>query len=209
MISNEAILEALNFRHACKIFDESKKILDENMDILLQSARLSPSSFGMEHWRLLMIEDKDLREKLRLSCWNQPQITTASCVMVILAKTDDVSNPNYIRKMFERKNLDADAIELYMKKYSQFIEQKISSNSLFEWSARQCYILASQIALSGAMMGIDSCYIEGFVKNEVEEMLEIDTEKEQVALIMTFGYRLNPQPEKKYRLDMNEIVKIR
>jgi len=149
-----------------------------------------------------------LKEKLRLSCWNQPQITTASHVIVILAKTHDVCDETYIKKMFERKGLDEQSVNLYIHKYQQFIEPKIKEKSIFEWSARQCYILASQMALSGAMIGIDSCYIEGFVKDEVQKLLSIDTTKEEVALIMTFGYRALAQPEKKYRLEMSEIMEI-
>jgi Nitroreductase len=71
--SKEDILEAFHERHACKLFDDKKKIPKEDFDFLLEIGRLSPSSFGMEHWKFLVITSQDLKEKLRPVCWNQPQ----------------------------------------------------------------------------------------------------------------------------------------
>jgi len=84
--SKEDILKAFHERHACKLFDDKKKIPKEDFDFLLEIGRLSPSSFGMEHWKFLVITSQDLKEKLRPVCWNQPQITTCSHLVAYLAK---------------------------------------------------------------------------------------------------------------------------
>lgn len=75
----------MNFRHACKIFDENQKISDENMHHVLEVGRKSQSSFCMEAWKFLVITNEALKEKLRPFCWNQPQITTCSHLVVVLA----------------------------------------------------------------------------------------------------------------------------
>jgi len=80
--------EAMAFRHACKIFDESKKISDEKMHYILEAGRTSPSSFGMEAWKFLVVMNEELKAKIRLLCWNQPQITTCSHLVIVLAGGD-------------------------------------------------------------------------------------------------------------------------
>ena len=90
MSKKDDFLKIMNFRHACKIFDESKKISDDDMHHILEVARTSPSSFGMEAWKFLVITNDTLREELKPFCWNQPQITTCSHLVVVLAGIDSV-----------------------------------------------------------------------------------------------------------------------
>jgi nitroreductase len=86
----KTFMEAMDFRHACKIFDDTKKVSSEDMNYILEAGRKSPSSFGMEPWKFLVITNDDLKEKLKPFCWNQPQITTCSHLVVILAAIDAV-----------------------------------------------------------------------------------------------------------------------
>jgi len=88
MGKKEEFLEMMDFRHACKIFDESKKISDKDMHYILEVARKSPSSFGMEAWKFLVITNDALREKLKPFCWDQPQVTTCSHLVIVLAGID-------------------------------------------------------------------------------------------------------------------------
>ena len=80
------IEDIMNFRHACKIFDETKKISDENIKTIMQCAVKSPSSFGMEPWKFLVITNDKLKQKLKPYCWDQVQITSCSHLVVCLAK---------------------------------------------------------------------------------------------------------------------------
>lgn len=79
-------LEIMKFRHACKIFDENKKIGKADFDAILQAGILAPSSTGLEQWDFLVVQNKALREQIREKSWNQPQITSCSHLVVILAK---------------------------------------------------------------------------------------------------------------------------
>ena len=83
-------LEILKFRHACKIFDESKKISAGEFDFILEAGRLSPSSTGLEQWDFLVVQNKELREKIKAVSWNQAQITSCSHLVVILAKVKEI-----------------------------------------------------------------------------------------------------------------------
>src|SRR5690242_18167230 len=99
----EEFLRALQFRHACKVFDEKRALARTDLDYILEAGRLSPSSLGLEPWRFLVIEDKALRRDLRPACWNQSQVTTASALIVILAlKSELKPGTGYAKRMLRR-----------------------------------------------------------------------------------------------------------
>ena len=194
-------LEAMEFRHACKLFDESRKIGDEDFNYILECGRLSPSSFGMEPWRFLVVTDEQKKRDLRPLCWNQKQITTCSHLIIIVADKAAVQNEAYIEAMFARRGLDPEATRAYIERYKSFLaEQDISC-----WTKKQCYIAAANMMTGAAYKKIDSCPIEGFEKERVEEYLGLDPKDREVALIVTFGYRAKPQPPK-HRLPLDSIV---
>lgn len=200
--------DALKFRHACKIFDENKKIAKEDMLEILEANRLSPSSFGMEGWKLLVITNNELRAKLRPYCWNQAQITTCSHLVIVLGAIDALKSTSKTPLLrLARRGLDKDALNGYIKKYNAFVDAMGSDENIFAWSAKQTYIAAANMMTQAAILGIDSCPMEGFEKKRVEEILELDIKKYQVSLILAFGYRLNEQPEK-HRVALEEIVEF-
>ncbi|WP_281951743.1 NAD(P)H-dependent oxidoreductase [Nitrosophilus kaiyonis] len=209
MNRKDEFLKMMYFRHACKIFDENRKIPKEDFDFILECARLSPSSFGMEPWRFLVITDQNLKDKLKPLCWNQKQINTCSHLVIIKAQKEILKpDSDYVKKMFNRRELPKEKIEAYLKRYKDFMQDKLDNEKLFCWSSKQCYIAAANMVDSAAFIGIDSCMIEGFEKDKVEELLNIDTKKEEIALLITFGYRVKPAPEKK-RLSLEEIVEYK
>ncbi|WP_151901229.1 NAD(P)H-dependent oxidoreductase [Sulfurimonas hydrogeniphila] len=202
-------MDAMNFRHACKIFDETKKISDEDMHFILECGRKSPSSFGMEAWKFLVITNEDLKAELRPACWNQVQITSCSHLVVILAGIESLKpESGEVKKRFSRRNMPQESLDMYMDLYAKHLEKTLSSDeNIYCWSARQTYIAAANMMTGAAYTGIDSCPIEGFEKEKVEDILGLDTKKFQVAMVLPFGYRLNPQP-KQIRLPFDEVVEF-
>ena len=98
--------ESLGFRHACKIFDENKKISNEDINYILEAARRSPSSFGMEAWKFLVITNEALKAKLRPVCWDQVQITSCSHLVIVLAGIESVKPESGIpKKRFARRDM--------------------------------------------------------------------------------------------------------
>ncbi|MCR4941467.1 MAG: NAD(P)H-dependent oxidoreductase [Campylobacter sp.] len=201
-------LEMMNFRHACKIFDESKKIKKADFDFILEAGRLSASSTGLEHWDFLVIQNENLRQKIRPLCWNQVQITSCSHLVIILAKIADVkSDSDYVAAMIKRrgdKTPEEHAARVAF--YKNFIDSNFNSDEkLFQWSHEQCMIAATNMTNAAASLGIDSCFIEGFDRAGLGDLLGLDPKKHRVAIALPFGYRLNPQPPK-LRREMNDIL---
>jgi nitroreductase len=201
--------KALSFRHACKIFDETKKISDEEIHYILEAGRKSPSSFGMEGWKFLVITNETLKETLRPACWNQVQITSCSHLVIILAAIENVKPSSGLpAKRFNRRPLKPEQIENYIKLYSDHLSHTLSSDEhIYEWTARQTYIALGNMMTAAAYVRIDSCPIEGFDKQKVEEILDLDTSKWQVSVLVPFGYRLNEQSEQ-LRLPFEEVVEF-
>ncbi|WP_295053305.1 NAD(P)H-dependent oxidoreductase [Sulfuricurvum sp.] len=202
-------LSAMAFRHACKQFDTEKQIPEQEFDSLLEVARTSPSSFGMEPWRMIVVRKPALRKALKSACWNQAQITDCSELVIFTTDNDTVrSGTVYVRKMFERRGLSAEAVDTYMGVYKNYLEPIECDEVLLEnWTAKQCYIPLANMMTYAATLKIDSCPIEGFDKESVEAILDLEYGR-SVAVICAFGYRVNPQSEQK-RLDLKQIVEYR
>jgi len=201
--------KAMDFRHACKLFDETKKITDDQMHFILEAGHKSPSSFGMEPWKFLVITNEELKAKLRPVCWDQPQVTTCSHLVVILAAIDAVKVESGIpMKRFARRDMPQEKKDFYINLYANHLKETLSSDAnVYSWTARQCYIAAGNMMTAAAFIGIDSCPIEGFEKEKVEAVLELDTSKYQVAMVLPFGYRINPQSTQ-LRVPFNEAVEF-
>ena len=207
----KTFMEAMDFRHACKIFDETKKISDEDMKFILEVARKSPSSFGQEGWKFLVITNEELKAKLRPFCWDQPQVTTCSHLVVILAAIDAVKPESGVPALrFARREMPQEKKDFYNKLYKDHLTvTKVldSDENVYSWTARQTYIAAGNMMTAAAIKGIDSCPIEGFEKAKVEEVLGLDTKKFQLSMVLPFGYRINPQSTQ-IRLPFEEVVEF-
>ena len=152
------------------------------------------------------MQNKELREKIKAVSWNQVQITSCSHLVVILAKIKEVKvGSSYIDKMIARradKNIEAIAARQKFFLLSNF---KNDDELTFQWSHEQCMIAATNMMNAAASLGIDSCPMEGFDRHALNEILGLDESEKRVAIVVPFGYRLNPQPEK-LRRQRAEVV---
>lgn len=216
MATKEDILAAFKFRHACKQFDPEKKIADQDFDFILETGRLSPSSFGFEPWRFVVIQNPELREKLKGVTWGaQGQLPTASHFLAILCRKGDMRfDSAYIDHfMCKVQKLPDEVVERKRGRYQKFQESDFNllenPRAMLDWACKQAYIALGNMMTAAAMIGIDSCPIEGFdVKNAEAVLAEagvLDIEKFGLAVMVAFGYRINPQPVKT-RQAMEEIV---
>ena len=206
MISKQDILHAFTFRHACKTFDPARKIPDADFRFILETGRLSPSSFGYEPWRFLVVQDMALREKLRTVSWGaQGQFPTASHVVALLARKDDMRpGSDYTEHMMrDVHRMSDEAIARRHRFYPQFHESDFrlqDPRALFDWSCRQAYIALANMMTAAALIRIDSCPIEGFNQQAAEAILAeaglLEGGRFGLAVMVAFGYRINPQPAK-------------
>jgi nitroreductase len=201
--------KAMDFRHACKIFDENKKISTDEIRYILEAGRKSPSSFGLEGWKFLVITNTALKEKLRPACWNQVQITSCSHLIVLLAEIEGAKvESGKPAKQLGRRGMDDETLKGYIELYAKHLANTLKKDqSIYEWTARQTYIAGANMMTAAAFIGIDSCPIEGFEKEKVEEILELDTTKWQVSMLLPLGYRLNEQSTQ-LRLPFEEVVEF-
>ncbi len=201
--------KVLQYRHSCKQFDENNKIPKENLDFILDAGRRSASSFGMEPWKFLVVQDQNLKQKIRPFCWDQPQITTCSDLVIILAKIEELKpKGDYVKKMFSRRPISQERIDAYIELYGNHLKDTMSSDeNIYCWSARQCYIALSNMMNAAAAVGVDSCAIEGFEKENVEKVLKLDTSKYQLAVMLPLGYRVKEQPTQ-VRRDFDDVVEF-
>lgn len=206
MDNKKLFLEAMNFRHACKLFD-GKKIPAEDLEFILEAGRLSPSSFGIEQWKFVVVQNEALKKEIEKVSWNQPQISTCSDLLIILARKDVRSSDVYTQKQLSRWGLTEDAFKGLMGIYKGWVDGR-DDHTIEMWSEKQCYIAAGNMMSAAALIGIDSCPIEGFDYAKVDALLGIDTAVYQSALVIPFGYRANEQ-RGKHRLSLNEVVEFK
>ena len=214
----KSFLDAMKFRHACKVFDENKKISTEDFDYILETGRLSPSSFGFEPWQFLVVQNENLREKLKEFTWGgKGQLPTCSHYVIILSRKKDsmVYNSKYITHMMKDiQKLPNEIVELKSGFYENFQKSDFNligdDRAMFDWATKQTYIALGNMMTAAAYIGVDSCPIEGFdmekMTNFLEEDLNIDTEEFGVSCMVAFGYR-KEEPREKTRQDINDITK--
>lgn len=216
MINKEQVLNAFHFRHACKLFDADKKISTSDMDYILETARLSPSSFGFEPWHFVIVQSKELREKLKDNAWGATaKLETASHFVVCLAMKEPFTqfNSEYILDFMKTvQRLPENIVEQKRNTFQLFQQNDFDltdDRKLFDWASKQTYIAMGNMMTAAALIGIDSCPIEGFNQEITERILKndlgIDTEKYGVSYMLAFGYRVN-NPGPKTRRPINEIV---
>jgi len=217
-MNKQEILSAFNFRHACKIFDTEKKISDEDINFILETARLSPSSFGFEPWHFVVVQNKGLREKLKEQAWGATaKLDTAS--HIVLGLTMRSSQTKYdsdyiINFMRDVQQLPENVVEGKGKMFETFQKSDFDltdDRKLLDWATKQNYLAFANMMTSAALIGIDSCPMEGFNPKISEKILkeetDIDMKKYALSYIVAFGYRVN-EPSKKTRRSLNEVVTI-
>ncbi len=211
-MTNEELIEKLNWRYAVKRFDATRKISDDDWKTLEDALILSPSSYGLQPWKFYVVTDENVKKELLPHAWNQPQIVEASHLIVIAAKQN--ANPNdiekYVNRVMEVRGTKAE--DLAMLKGMMLNSQKMAIESGFinEWSARQCFIALGNIMTSAAMLGIDACPMEGFIPPEFDRVLGIKEDGFASVVVCAVGYRSSEDwlaKLPKVRYENNELVK--
>lgn len=191
MTTPSDLLSALNWRYACKVFDPTKKIPAETWAALEESLVLTPSSFGMQPWKFLVIQDAELREQLVPHAWRQRQVADASHLVVMTvpkAMTEAHIDANILR-MTEVRGGTADALMGFRKMVTGFRDGLEAKSELQQWAKLQAYIALGQFMLAAAMLGVDSCPMEGFVPEKFDEILGLDAQGLTATVLCPVGYR--------------------
>ena len=209
-LSPEQTLDALKWRYATKQFDAGRKIPDQSWKVIEESLVLTPSSFGLQPWKFIVVEDHELREKLLTESWNQTQVTDASHFVVLSSRTDltteDIDRWLECMAMVQGKSMEDLAP---LKGMIGGFAERMSSEERREWNVRQSYIALGQLMAVAAVMGIDACPMEGISASAYDRLLGLENSGYATVVACALGYR--DEGDKyastpKARFDVDEVI---
>ncbi|PKP24935.1 MAG: NAD(P)H-dependent oxidoreductase [Bacteroidetes bacterium HGW-Bacteroidetes-2] len=183
-------IENLNWRYATKKFDTNKKVSHQDLELLKDVIQLSASSYGLQPYKVLLIEDKETRKKLQVAAWGQSQITESSHLFVFANNTNfnDSHIDTYIQNVSKTRNLNIEDL----KGYADFMKSKISpltSQAKENWTAKQSYIALGNLLSAAAFLKIDACPMEGFEADAINKILDLEKAGFKTTFLVTIGYR--------------------
>ncbi|MFA6502685.1 MAG: NAD(P)H-dependent oxidoreductase [Candidatus Paceibacterota bacterium] len=186
----QSIIQALTWREATKKFNTEKKLTEEQLDTLLEAARLSPSSFGLQPWNLIVVSDPEVRTKLREVSWNQPQITEASRLFVFAAQmpTPELVDA-FVANISATRGTPLESLAGLSQMIKGSLEGKSETERL-EWAKKQAYLALGVTLTSAAVLGIDACPMEGFDPAKYDEILGLTERGLHTTVIMAVGFRI-------------------
>lgn len=189
-ITTDQLLASLRWRYATKQFDASRKIPAETWAALEESLVLTPSSFGLQPWKFLIVETPAVRAKLLPDSWNQAQVTEASHFVVLTARTDltTADIDAWVSRLSEIQGRPSDALAPLRGMIVGFAET-MSEEERHAWNVRQVYIALGQLMASAAALGIDACPMEGISKSAYDRILGLENSGYATVVACALGYR--------------------
>lgn len=203
------ILDAMKWRYAVNKYD-AKKLTDEQIDTLLQSVILSPSSYGLQPWRFIVVTNPDARAKLQEVGYNQTKISESSHLVVFAVEKNinDTLVDIFIKSVSDTRGMPVDAL----KGYSDMIKGTVNSRTpeqRIEWATRQVYLALGVLIASAASMGIDVSPMEGFDSKKFDEILGLEALGLESKVIASVGFRAADDEHahfKKVRFPKEKVV---
>lgn len=204
---------ALRWRYATKQFDPQQKLPAELWQTLLDSLVLAPSSFGLQPWKFIVIDDPGLRETLQSLSWGQPQVTEADRMIVLTARTDlsqqDIDR--WIHFLADSQGTPREALDGLHKVLSGFVAG-LDQPATHDWCVRQLYLALGQLMTTAAMLGVDTCPLEGIDPAGYDRTLGIEDSGYATAVVCVLGYR--DQNDKyaaktKVRYPAEDLIEVR
>lgn len=190
-LTPDLLLQQLQWRYATKKFDPSRKIPDDLWQALEQSLVLAPSSFGLQPWKFFVVQNPEVRQQLVEHSWGQTQVVEASHLVVLTIKKDVDANfvDRYIERTAEVRQVPLDSLEKFSEVIKGFLVQPPYPLDLNAWSARQLYIALGFFMASAALLGIDTCPMEGLNPAKYDEILGLAEQGYATVAACPAGYR--------------------
>lgn len=190
LTSPEAILTALRWRYATKTFDASRQIAADVWAALEESLILTPSSFGLQPWKFLIVESPEIRAQLQAQSWGQSQVTEASHFVVFAARTDVSSDDiaSWVKRLAEVQGTPVEVLEPMKQMIDGFVGS-MPLEARHAWNVRQIYIALGQFMTAAAILGIDTCPMEGLDASAYDKILGLEGTGHATAVACAVGYR--------------------
>jgi nitroreductase len=188
-VNNETIVRQLNWRYATKKFDPNRKIQAPDWRTLEQALVVSPSSYGLQPWKFFVVENPDVRAKLRAAAFNQPQLTDASHLVVFARRKDfgvaDIDR--HVARIAQVRDVPAESLEGFRKAMLGTAQRPQEQTDA--WVSRQVYIALGHFLATAALLGVDACPMEGFDAAQYDRILDLPAQGYHAQVLAAAGYR--------------------
>jgi nitroreductase/dihydropteridine reductase len=182
-------IESLQWRYATKKFDSEKNLDKSQLELLAQAFNLTATSYGLQPCRLVIVQDQDLKEKMVPLSYGQLQVKDASAVLVICTTAVDA---NYVKDYFSIVKKERNTPDEVIQPFQDFLANTFSKKEVVEteqWAKNQAYLILGNLLTVCAQQQIDSCPMEGFVPEQVDQLLGLEEQGLKSILLLPVGYR--------------------
>jgi len=190
-ITGESLLQQLNWRYATKKFDPTKTISAADWAVLEEALVLTPSSYGLQPWKFIVVTDPALKAKLRPASWNQSQVEDCSHLVVLAAKKDitEVDVDKFVARLAEVRGTTIESLAGYKGFMMGDLVNGPRHAIIHEWAARQTYIALGNLMTAAAMLGVDACPFEGIEPAKYDAILGLEDSGYATISACPLGYR--------------------
>lgn len=198
------IIDNLKWRYAVKKFDTNKNLTQEQLNLLKEAFNLTATSYGLQPLKLVVVENKEIQEKLVPHSWNQQQVVQVSHLLVICVK--DKYTPKEVETYFNLVQQIRNTPDDVINPFKEFLTAEIAKKTqeeLFMWNKNQAYIALGNLLTVCAMQQIDSCPMEGFNPEKYDEILQLTERNLKSVLVLPVGFRA----EDDYMKDLKKVRK--
>jgi len=190
IIAPASLLETLQWRYATKKFDSEFQIPQEQREALMQTLRLTPSSFGLQPWKFVVVENPALRQSLKPASHNQDQIVEAS-LLLVLCRPEEFGKEDvhrYVRSVAQARRQPLDALLAYQQMMEAYITH-LTPEARAAWMEKQVYIALGNLLTSSALLGLDACPIEGISRDDYDRILGLPERGLRTLVVCAVGRR--------------------
>jgi nitroreductase len=193
----QLLVDALNWRYATKKFDPARKIPDDVWNALEQSLVLAPSSIGLQPWKFFVVTDPAVKTQLMAASYRQPQVADCSHFVALSARRDiDAQHvERHIGRMAEVTGVTTESLAKFRTMTMRNLDKARAAGTLDVWQEHQIYIALGQFMASAALVGVDTCPMEGIEPEKYDEILGLAGSNYSTVVACAVGYRL---PDDKY-----------
>ncbi|MGB3592190.1 MAG: NAD(P)H-dependent oxidoreductase [Nonlabens sp.] len=205
------VIEDLNWRYATKKFDSSRSIDEADLQVLIDAFNLTATSYGLQPVKLVVVSNAEVKRKMVPHCYGQQQVLDASHVLVLCSTHVDV---NYVKQYFDLVKRIRHTDEEILTPFEDFLKDSFSQKSrdeVAQWARNQAYLIMGNLLTVCATLRIDSCPMEGFLPDKIDDLLDLDKAGLHSVLLLPVGYRASDDmmsSQKKVRQPQEDMVRL-
>ncbi|TKX33118.1 NAD(P)H-dependent oxidoreductase [Campylobacter aviculae] len=197
-------LEIFSNRYSCRNFKKDKKLNPQDLQTILEMARLSPSSLGLEPWKFVVVQDQNKKEELFQICNHQNHVKDCSALIIIISRFDFL---DYFEEKLRKRDMSEVEIQKRLDTYMPFLKS-LNNEQKIAYAREQAHIALASILYSANALNIASCPIGGFNKEKLDSYLSLNTQVEGVTLVVALGYSNDDKLPQKNRFKFDEVVRF-